>query len=310
MKTYNTAVKRPISRSTAAQPNIDKDTSPVVQRRAGEYDAERLSSLVRQSQVDTPAVGDATIPEREDISSDGQVADNSIKTVYRYPFGALEQLAINNGETGFWEEKDGQQNAFVDIGGWVSDLIKALGWSVGTGFQGRADAHLLHNMFGSGGPLTVTREWVMDAPDWKAGYEQLTKNLENRAKYTAKTQVLAGNISGTEHIVEKSEYCSKPPYGFPWNDGADQFWGSGCARISIEADYSWQVSGNDRDRVEIEFKNVRGIYEDYYVWEHQNDPGQYSRQRRGWYTPFSLNAEWTDPDRFVETGVNACISEE
>jgi len=196
---------------------------------------------------------------------------------------------------------DGTQNLVLDCFEWVGDLIRVLGWATLAGSEetGRASIHLLHNMFGSGEPITVPREWIMASTIWREGYESLLANWIRHVGRNAAIRNTQGESEGFGDLSDSrdfdaltNDYCI-----FPWCQEADQFWGSGRATFTVEGDYAWNVDASDL-LLEIDMFNIIGSYYDHYLWEHLWDEGQHSRQERGWYTPFDLISTWDEPDRF------------
>lgn len=196
---------------------------------------------------------------------------------------------------------DQNQSLARDTLGWVGDLVSALGWAIFAGGEqrGRASLHLMHNMFGSGQPITVPKEWVMDSPQWREAYRNLLSRWVEHVVSDAATRDLAGESEGSEHYSETVSAYSLPMCTFPTPmcPGADQFYGSGGARLTVGGDYSWRLTRDMLPVLQIDIYNVVGSYNDRYVWNHTDDPGQYSRQQRGWSTPFDLRATWREADR-------------
>lgn len=194
---------------------------------------------------------------------------------------------------------DETQNVALDALGWVGDLIKVLGWSALVGGSdeesGRAALHLYHNMFARGEPIEVPRDWVMDSPSWRTGFARHKISWIEQCIADALIRDFYGESEGFDYASSTIELSSVPSSWcvLPWCEEADQFYASGNARFTIEGAFCWHPDESQR-HIEIEFRDVAGSYRDYYLWEHEWDPGQHSRQERGWYTPFELMAGWEE----------------
>ena len=198
---------------------------------------------------------------------------------------------------------DQEQNIVMDALGWVGDLVRVLGWGTLAGGpqRGRAAIHLMHNMFGSGEPITVPKEWVMDSPDWQETYRNLLTGWVEHVVTDAATRDMAGESEGSDYFSDTASATSLPDstcvFPIPMCQGSDQFLGSGAATFTVEGDYMWRLTNDPMPVLQIDIFNLTGSYEDRYDWHHEADPGQFSRQGRGWYTPFVLSSSWDEPDR-------------
>ncbi len=150
------------------------------------------------------------------------------------------------------------------------------------------------------GSSTVEKEWVMSGCG--KAYSQLLEESLSRMTEEAAARAHRGQRSGIEHFHLTEEFLAQSEGWWPGARGADQAWGSGHALLTVEADYAWRVSEKG-DTVEIQITKVFGRFRDYYEFEKRDrfgtevNPGEYSRQIKGWNIPFLLRADSREADR-------------
>jgi RHS repeat-associated protein len=159
--------------------------------------------------------------------------------------------------------------------------------------------NLWHWMDRSGQPITVQRDWVMGG--WGNDYQAIMNLAKDGASAQASASIGKGQQFGNGSIrrsgsdLNPNEPRPLAAAAYPVGQGADQFYGSGHADLSVDLNYSYYPINGASDQFELRFDRAMGRFSDFYVFERDVNPIEWKVQEAGAAVPFRMDGAWSDP---------------